>query len=148
MKRGPLTALVLILTAIAVILYTARRNPDHRPDVQSVNPSHVLKLRVELDDLDSVNGQPMSAETASPDHIPSLLHVLCERTETEPHTCVAVGRLNLDLAGVHAITLEILPGHDDQFLEYRDDRGHYYRINRSAFSAAITPIGLPSNALK
>jgi hypothetical protein len=90
----------------------------------------------------------VSAETASPDHIPSLLHVLRERTETEPHTCVAVGRLTFDLAGGNVITLEILPGYDDRFLEYRDDRGHYYRINRSAFVAALWSLGIPPDTLK
>ena len=147
MKRGPPIVLVLILTAITIFLYATRRHPSHRASVQSINPSRVLKLRFEID-VDPVNSRIVSAETASHDHIQSLLQVLRERTETEPHACVAVGRLTFDLAGGNAITLEILPGHDDKFLEYRDVRGHYYRINRSAFAAAISQVGIPPDTLK
>jgi hypothetical protein len=131
-----LAVVAVLVTASAVTALMWRRLKE-----QPFTEQRVVAVTLEL------YGPPYGRAVAKAEEsdaiaVRRLTQMLDRGTSTEPHSCVNIGHLSLKRADGSQFSLEILPGHDARFFEYRYG-GVYRRIDRSDFMQSVAPFGVP-----
>lgn len=80
-------------------------------------------------------------ETEESDLLTELVGVLKESQRVGFHACIHTATLDLTFESGTTITLELLPGHDEEHYEFRADKP--FRIDRQRFLAWAETVGIP-----
>lgn len=81
------------------------------------------------------------------DAISAFLGALRRAKESGDHKCASTARVLIRRKQEPTIDIELLPGHDPRFYEYRHD-GHIYRTPRPGMLAALKRLGLTDPPLE
>jgi hypothetical protein len=87
----------------------------------------------------------VKVSSRDPAKIESLLAALRDAQATKDHKCGDSGEVFLGKKGGEEIRLGILPGHNDQYYEFRLYRGRgyaIYRVQREGFLKAMAALGV------
>ena len=82
----------------------------------------------------------------SPIKISELLTVLGKGEGTEEHKCAGIGHIIFILNDGRRVDISYLPGHDDDFYEFRYDIS-IFRVKRKSFISVMEDIGVSRELL-
>ena len=136
--RSWITLVVIAaLAAAGILTELAWRRPRARP----FTDQSIVAVTLDLSGLPSGRATA-SAEVSDPLAIRRLTQMLNRGVFTEPHPCTDIGQLILKRGDRSQLLIEILPGHDADFFEYRYG-GAYRRVSRADFLDAVAAFGVP-----
>lgn len=134
-KRRAVVAVVAVglLAAVAWALFRP-------PAVRAFDAAEVQAVEVRSDPRGE-QPTPPGASTADPEVIAAVVAVLRSGERTSDHKCGSRGTITLHRANGAPAVLEFLPGHHDEWYEFRYERG-IYRVPRAEFVAAMRLLGV------
>jgi len=133
------TVVLLIIAVLVLVLWWVRTSDR---GVAHVTPGEVLRIEAVLHAMgpeDDAERPTFTTEKEST--IAALLASFQTSRRTMDHRCLSVATLRIVHRTGPVDELEILPGHDSQYYEYRYN-GKLYRVPRQEFVRACELIGI------
>ncbi len=137
MRRKSALVAILALGLLAYGTWAYFRSPA----LQSLNASNIRSVDVRFMPWGEDAVAAPGAESRDPEIIAALVAVLQSAEETQDHKCGSRGVLTLQSSSRRSAQLQFLPGHHEQWYEFRY-AGKVYRVPRAEFVAAMKRLGV------
>jgi hypothetical protein len=140
MKRKRVAIILAMFSAIVLGFYL------YQFQLPSIDSGGYEKITIVLDadrGVDQpVRPLPITVETVDAEAIAELLGVLKSRSTTSEHKCGDLGKIQLHRKFGSSLILRYLPGHDENWYEFRIDGQGIFKVKRPEFVNAMKRIGI------
>lgn len=140
--RRRMTRKVWVIVVVLALALVVAWSYFQEPGVSALDLGGIRRVEVQFD-LSWKDEKPIApgSETTDSETIAQLLKVLKSADETQNHKCVSLGVIRLERGIGSTLELQFLPGHHEEWYEFRYGR-KIYRVPRAEFVSAMKLVGV------
>jgi len=132
--------------AFLLICLAALGCSEKSPTLVNLPDAAGKSLRLEIYPSPDGKRPAASFNVTEPKSVNAILGILWQGVEQTDHKCADIGQAKITFADEQTVTIEILPGHETEYYEFRYQRKNH-RVPRNAFLAALEKAGIDLSAI-